>query len=63
MKAGYTRVGPGLPPVHGERAGGADPGQLPEPQKPGAGVLLRPPPEPVLADARRNQRCAGPKVG
>ena len=32
MKAGYTRVGPGLPPVHGERAGALILGSFPSPK-------------------------------
>ncbi len=54
--AEYTHVGPGLPPLHGARANALIFGSFPQPQKPGAGLFLRPQAEPLLADDRRRDR-------
>ena len=61
--AEYTHVGPGLPPLHGAQANALILGSFPSPKSREQGFLLRPPAEPLLADACRCDRRAGARLG
>ena len=59
----YTRVGPGLPPVHGARAGALILGSFPSPKSREQGLFLRPPAKPLLAAAGgADRRACAPRM-